>query len=121
MNIKDEWPSVKNRCPLADGCHALICPLDPLWRCRNYKRDEAICYFVREWLKPDSGFATGTNLKSGPEGQIEGGMEASLRVTIAELVPELRERFPRIDKELVRSAKRHSRRGLNPRKGVGHG
>ena len=109
----DEWQCIQGRCPLAENCSAPVCLVDPKWRHRKHRRDEPVCYYAREWVKPESGFATG--------GKLKGGMEGPLRVTMAELVPELRELFPSIDKELTRAARRPSRRGLAKRQGAGHG
>ncbi len=38
-------------CPRFDKCAAPICPLDPDWRARVYRKGEPICFYLREFVK----------------------------------------------------------------------
>lgn len=101
------------QCPKHSACRCPICPLYDQWSRLVYLRGEGVCPYAREWVKPDSGFRTGRDLR--------GSIEAELRDEMARTVPQIRQRFPRISKELERAARRPSRRGLKKREGVGHG
>lgn len=101
------------QCPRYSACRCPICPLWPDWQQLVYLRGESVCPFALEWSKPDSGFRTGRDLR--------GSIEVQLRDEMARAVPEIRQRFPRIDRELKKAARRPSRRGLKKREGVGHG
>lgn len=40
------------KCPKFETCSANICPLDPLWRKRVHVKGDAVCFFLREAVKP---------------------------------------------------------------------
>ena len=41
-------------CPKWDSCNAPLCPLDPDILKRLYLRGEAICFYMHEYVKPNS-------------------------------------------------------------------
>ncbi len=41
-------------CPKFEGCPAPICPLDPDWKLRVYRKGEPICFYLLEYVKPDA-------------------------------------------------------------------
>jgi hypothetical protein len=41
-------------CPRFNRCSAPICPLDPDWRLRVYRKGEPICLYLLEYVKPDA-------------------------------------------------------------------
>lgn len=41
-------------CPRWGSCNAPLCPLDPGISQRKYLRGEAICFYMHEYVKPDS-------------------------------------------------------------------
>jgi len=51
MNNSTETMSM---CPKFDRCSAPICPLDPDWRLRVYRKGEPICFYLLEYVKPDA-------------------------------------------------------------------
>lgn len=40
------------KCPHFDCCNAPLCPLDPAMESRVFLRDEPICFYMREAVKP---------------------------------------------------------------------
>jgi len=41
-------------CLRFDRCSAPICPLDPDWKLRVYRKGEPICFYLLEFVKPDA-------------------------------------------------------------------
>ena len=41
-------------CPKWDSCNAPLCPIDPDISKRVYLRGEAFCFYMHEYVKPDS-------------------------------------------------------------------
>jgi hypothetical protein len=41
-------------CPKFEGWPAPICPLDPDWNLRVYRKGEPICFYMLEYVKPNA-------------------------------------------------------------------
>jgi len=50
------------QCPKFDSCNANLCPIDPKLHLRKYY-EEAVCFYVREYIKIKAEIANSTKLK----------------------------------------------------------
>lgn len=91
-------------CPKWCGCSAPICPLDPEIDLRTHCKDEPVCFYLREYVKP------------GGKGRIDGGLTREHAEAIAEGYPLIIARWSDIRRQLERSAKTGSRLGKRPGK-----
>lgn len=46
-------PNMK-QCPKFHDCNAPVCPLDKNWRNCRTRKDEQVCFYLREASKPDA-------------------------------------------------------------------
>ena len=80
-------------CPRFDGCNASICPLDPNALDRAHMKGEAVCHYLRLYVK--NAFC---GLKPGT-------LPANLAIRVVESYPRLIARYASLKKALLRAAK----------------
>jgi hypothetical protein len=71
MNSSNETMTM---CPKFESCSAPMCPLDPDWRLRVYRKGEPICFYLLEYVKPD----TRAQFQGSIEGQIYKAIQTSI-------------------------------------------
>lgn len=84
-------------CPKFEWCSAPICPLDPEWHRCTHVRDERICLYLAEAVKP------------GAERNFEGVGLGNLFEKVAEVIPAIRDRHYPLKKALEQASKSSSR------------
>ncbi len=89
-------------CPKWNGCNAPICPLDPEMHLRSHCKDEPVCFYLREYVKP------------GGKGRIGSGLTGKHAEAIAEAYPIVIARWSDVRRQLERSAKTGPRLGKKP-------
>ncbi len=94
MNSPNETMST---CPKFDRCSAPICPLDPDWRLRVYRRDEPICFYLLEYVKPHA------------RAQFIGGMAMPIYEAIERSMDAMCSRYAPLRKALERAKRTGSR------------
>ena len=80
-------------CPRFDGCSAPICPLDPNALDRAHLKGEAVCHYLRLYVK--NAFC---GLKPGT-------LPANLAIRVVESYPRLIARYAPLKRALLRAAK----------------
>ena len=80
-------------CPRFDGCNAPICPLDPDVLDRVHAKGEAVCHYLRLYVK------------NALWGLKTGSVPANLPIRIAEVYPQLIARYGPLKDALERAAK----------------
>ena len=80
-------------CPRFDGCNAPICPLDPNALDRAHLKGEAVCHYLRLYVK------------NALWGLKPGSLPANLPIRVAELYPVLFFRYAPLKAALLRAAK----------------
>ena len=80
-------------CPRFDGCNAPICPLDPDVLDRVHAKGEAVCHYLRLYVK------------NALWGLKPGSVPANLPIRVAEVYPQLIARYGPLKDALLRAAK----------------
>ena len=80
-------------CPRFDRCNAPICPLDPDVLNRVHAKGEAVCHYLRLYVK------------NALWGLKTGSLPANLPIRVAEVYPRLVARYGPLKKALLRAAK----------------
>ncbi len=89
-------------CPRFDTCSAALCPLDPEWKIRRYARDESVCFYLNEVVKPDRDL------------RFEGRNDRDILDASKRSLPEILEAFPAMCKPIERA----QRSGSSVQRGV---
>jgi len=90
-NITDELHS--NDCPRFERCSAPICPIDPEWQKRVYKKGDPVCFYLRQ------------HAKDPLWGQKARGVARKLIDKVGEVYPQIVERYAALKTALVRASK----------------
>lgn len=91
-------------CNRFDSCNAPICPKDNDYQLRNHLRDEPVCYYLGESVKPDS--------KHALNRKIEGGMGGLSPKAMAKVKLHINHSIPHLKKQLNKMSKTNSRMRL---------
>ena len=88
--MKDSTTAVRD-CPKFDTCSAPICPLDPDWRLRVYRKGEPICFYLLEYVKPDA------------RAEFRGCIEVSIHQAIERSIESMSHRYAPLSRALERA------------------
>lgn len=88
-----------DECPKFRTCNAVLCPLDDQILQRHFLKDEALCYFLREWVKP--GAAARFDEKAG--------IYQEMMRRIPRLLPMLLSRYVPLKRRLATLSRQRSR------------
>lgn len=80
-------------CPRFERCSAPVCPLVPCWSRLTHCRDEPVCLYLREAVKPDA------------KARLEGVISDKMVAGIMQALPGISARYDRIRKALSQSRK----------------
>jgi hypothetical protein len=79
-------------CPRFDSCSAPVCPADPNWNQRSYRKGEAVCFYMRLHAKDA--------LKAAERGAIPD----DLRDRVIKVYPKIANRYGPLKRRLERSS-----------------
>ena len=80
------------QCPRFDRCCAPICPIDTDWRTRAHRKGEPVCAYLRRYAKDPLW------------GQKQGSVPTEVWLKVAEVYPEVIERYAPLKKTLKRAS-----------------
>jgi hypothetical protein len=86
-------------CDKFPHCSANICPLDPEWEYRTYKKGEPVCYYMLEAVKP------------GAESRLRGTIEGITYQAIGIVIQPMKCRYGPLKNRLERAKQTNSRMG----------
>jgi len=84
-------------CPRANRCSAPICPLDPDWKLRVYRKGEPICFYLLEFVKPDA------------KTQFQGSIGVGIYKAIERVIDAMSHRYAPLCRALERAKRTGSR------------
>ncbi len=84
-------------CPRFDRCSAPICPVDPDWKLRVYRKGEPICFYLLEYVKPDA------------EAQFQGSIGVQIYAAIKKHLDAISHRYAPLSRALERAKRTGSR------------